>query len=129
MPRPDTCTTEAVEKKDRSAGTTATGHSRGELQAIAIARAMHLESDRIALDAPMNNLAAAASLGRFRRVREIRQSGDACAFVTIGIRHAFRLVARMVVMRRDELLADALSPGRSGIPDEDDIISSEELPA
>lgn len=89
---------------------------------------MHLESDLIALDAPMNDLAAGENPRGLRRVREIRESGDACAFITHSIRHAFQAVDRMVVMRRDELVADARSPGRSGIPDAEGIVSSEELP-
>ena len=46
--------------------------SGGERQAVAIARAMHFESDLIILDEPTNNLGVAETQGVLRFVREAR---------------------------------------------------------
>ena len=82
------------------------------------------------LDEPMNNLAAAESPGICRLVREVRETRDTRAFISHSLRLAFQVVVdRMVARRRDELLAEALSPKVSGIPGAGDVISSEALQA
>ncbi|MYF89782.1 MAG: hypothetical protein F4186_10865 [Boseongicola sp. SB0676_bin_33] len=82
----------------------------------------------IFLDETMNNLAASKVLGVFRLVREVREPGEACAFITHGGRRGFQAFDRVLVMRRVEVLADARSPRSSGISDAEDIITSEVLP-
>ena len=49
--------------------------SGGERQAVAIARAMHFDSDLIILDEPTNNLGVAETQGVLRFVRSARESG------------------------------------------------------
>ncbi len=49
--------------------------SGGERQAVAIARAMHFDSDLIILDEPTNNLGVAETQGVLRFVRSARDSG------------------------------------------------------
>ena len=74
--------------------------SGGERQAVAIARAMHFDSDLIILDEPTNNLGVAETQGVLRFVRNARDSGHSCIFIAHNIHHVFQVVDRIVVMRR-----------------------------
>ena len=103
--------------------------SGGERQAVAIARAMHFESDLIILDEPTNNLGVAETQGVLRFVREVRDTGHSCIFIAHNIHHVFQVVDRMVVMRRGTVVADDLRPATSSIQDVEDIITGEHLVA
>ncbi len=103
--------------------------SGGERQAVAIARAMHFESDLIILDEPTNNLGVAETQGVLRFVREARDSGHSCIFIAHNIHHVFQVVDRMVVMRRGTVAADDLSPKTSSIQDVENIITGEHVMA
>jgi simple sugar transport system ATP-binding protein len=103
--------------------------SGGERQAVAIARAMHFESDLIILDEPTNNLGVAETQGVLRFVREARDTGHSCIFIAHNIHHVFQVVDRMVVMRQGMVAADDLSPKTSSIQDVEDIITGEHLAA
>jgi simple sugar transport system ATP-binding protein len=74
--------------------------SGGERQAVAIARAMHFESDLIILDEPTNNLGVEETQGVLRFIRNARDTGHACIFIAHNIYHVFQVVDRIVVMRR-----------------------------
>lgn len=74
--------------------------SGGERQAVAIARAMHFESDLIILDEPTNNLGVEETQGVLRFVRNARDSGHSCIFIAHNIYHVFQVVDRIVVLRR-----------------------------
>ena len=76
--------------------------SGGERQAVAIARAMHFDSDLIILDEPTNNLGVAETQGVLRFVRNARDSGHSCIFIAHNIHHVFQVVDRIVVMRRGQ---------------------------
>ena len=101
--------------------------SGGERQAVAIARAMHFDSDLIILDEPTNNLGVAETQGVLRFVREVRESGHSCIFIAHNIHHVFQVVDRMVVMRRGEVAADDISPESASIQDVEDIITGEHV--
>jgi len=103
--------------------------SGGERQAVAIARAMHFESDIIILDEPTNNLGVAETQGVLNFVRDARDSGHACIFIAHNIHHVFQVVDRMVVMRLGTVAADDLSPKTSSIQDVEDIITGCHLAA
>jgi simple sugar transport system ATP-binding protein len=103
--------------------------SGGERQAVAIARAMHFESDLIILDEPTNNLGVAETQGVLRFVREARDTGHSCIFIAHNIHHVFQVVDRMVVMRQGMVAADDLSPKTSSIQDVEDIITGEHITA
>src|SRR5262249_36560308 len=66
--------------------------SGGERQAVAIARAMHFDSDLIILDEPTNNLGVVETQGVLRFVRSARDSGHSCIFIAHNIHHVFHLV-------------------------------------
>ncbi len=103
--------------------------SGGERQAVAIARAMHFESDLIILDEPTNNLGVAETQGVLRFVRGARDTGHSCIFIAHNIHHVFQVVDRIVVMRRGTIVADDISPKTSTIAEVEDIITGEHLAA
>ena len=103
--------------------------SGGERQAVAIARAMHFDSDLIILDEPTNNLGVAETQGVLRFVREARDTGHSCIFIAHNIHHVFQVVDRMVVMRRGKIVADDVSPKTSSIQDVENIITGDHLAA
>lgn len=89
--------------------------SGGERQAVAIARAMHFDSDLIILDEPTNNLGVAETQGVLRFVRGARDSGHSCVFIAHNIHHVFQVVDRIVVMRRGTIVADDIDPKQSSV--------------
>src|SRR5947209_14744319 len=84
--------------------------SGGERQAVAIARAMHFDSELIILDEPTNNLGVAETQGVLKFVRNARDSGHSCVFIAHNIHHVFQVVDRIVVMRRGAIVADNIDP-------------------
>jgi simple sugar transport system ATP-binding protein len=104
--------------------------SGGERQAVAIARAMHFDSDLIILDEPTNNLGVAETKGVLRFVRSARDSGHSCIFIAHNIHHVFQVVDRIVVMRRGKVVADDIDPKRTSVEEVERVItgmSDEEL--
>src|SRR3984893_11204883 len=89
--------------------------SGGERQAVAIARAMHFDSDLIILDEPTNNLGVAETQGVLRFARNARDSGHSCIFIAHNIHHVFQVVDRIVVMRRGRIVADDIDPKHTSI--------------
>jgi simple sugar transport system ATP-binding protein len=101
--------------------------SGGERQAVAIARAMHFDSDLIILDEPTNNLGVAETQGVLRFVREARDTGHSCIFIAHNIHHVFQVVNRIIVMRRGSVVADNIDPKKTSIEEVERIITGEEL--
>ena len=99
--------------------------SGGERQAVAIARAMHFDSDLIILDEPTNNLGVAETQGVLRFVRGARDSGHSCIFIAHNIHHVFQVVDRIVVMRRGTVVADDIDPKKKTIAEVEDIITGD----
>jgi simple sugar transport system ATP-binding protein len=99
--------------------------SGGERQAVAIARAMHFDSDLIILDEPTNNLGVAETQGVLRFVRNARDSGHSCIFIAHNIHHVFQVVDRIVVMRRGKIVADDIDPKTTTVAEVEDVITGE----
>jgi simple sugar transport system ATP-binding protein len=99
--------------------------SGGERQAVAIARAMHFDSDLIILDEPTNNLGVAETQGVLRFVRGARDSGHSCIFIAHNIHHVFQVVDRIVVMRRGTIAAEDIDPKKMSIAEVEDVITGE----
>jgi simple sugar transport system ATP-binding protein len=97
--------------------------SGGERQAVAIARAMHFDSDLIILDEPTNNLGVAETQGVLRFVRNARDSGHSCIFIAHNIHHVFQVVDRIVVLRRGKVAADDIDPKHTSIEEVERIIT------
>ena len=104
--------------------TTPVGYlSGGERQAVAIARAMHFESDLIILDEPTNNLGVAETQGVLRFVRNARDSGHSCVFIAHNIHHVFQVVDRIVVMRQGKVVADDIDPKSTTVQKVEEVIT------
>jgi simple sugar transport system ATP-binding protein len=97
--------------------------SGGERQAVAIARAMHFDSDLIILDEPTNNLGVDETKGVLRFVRSARDSGHSCIFIAHNIYHVFQVVDRIVVLRRGKKVADDIDPKETTIEAVESIIT------
>jgi len=97
--------------------------SGGERQAVAIARALHFESDLIILDEPTNNLGVEETQGVLRFVRSARDSGHSCVFIAHNIYHVFQVVDRIVVLRRGKKVADDINPKQTTIEEVEHIIT------
>jgi simple sugar transport system ATP-binding protein len=100
--------------------------SGGERQAVAIARAMHFDSDLIILDEPTNNLGVAETQGVLRFVRNASASGHACIFIAHNIHHVFQVVDRIVVMRRGTVVADNINPKTTSVEEVERVITGME---
>jgi simple sugar transport system ATP-binding protein len=101
--------------------------SGGERQAVAIARAMHFESDLIILDEPTNNLGVAETQGVLRFVRGARDTGHSCIFIAHNIHHVFQVVDRIIVMRRGRIVADDIDPKKTSITEVEQVITGEHM--
>ncbi|MFO1141682.1 MAG: ATP-binding cassette domain-containing protein [Amaricoccus sp.] len=97
--------------------------SGGERQAVAIARAMHFDSDLIILDEPTNNLGVAETQGVLNFVRASRNSGHSCIFIAHNIHHVFQVVDRIVVMRRGRVVADDIDPRKTSVEAVENVIT------
>jgi len=102
-------------KKDIPPWTPISALSGGERQAVAIARAMHFESELIILDEPTNNLGVEETQGVLRFVRNARDSGHSCIFIAHNIYHVFQVVDRIIVLRRGKKVADDIDPKQTTI--------------
>lgn len=97
--------------------------SGGERQAVAIARAMHFDSELIILDEPTNNLGVAETQGVLSFVRRARDTGHSCIFIAHNIHHVFQVVDRIVVMRRGTIVADDIDPKTSSVEEVERVIT------
>jgi len=100
--------------------------SGGERQAVAIARAMHFESDLIILDEPTNNLGVAETQGVLQFVRRARDTGHSCIFIAHNIHHVFQVVDRIAVMRLGTVVADDIDPRKTSVEAVERIITGME---
>jgi len=99
--------------------------SGGERQAVAIARAMHFDSDLIILDEPTNNLGVAETQGVLRFVRNARDSGHSCILIAHNIHHVFQVVDRIAVMRHGKIVADDIDPKHTTVAEVEAVITGE----
>jgi simple sugar transport system ATP-binding protein len=97
--------------------------SGGERQAVAIARAMHFDSDLIMLDEPTNNLGVEETKRVLNFVRSARDSGHSCILIAHNIYHVFQVVDRIIVLRRGKKVADDIDPKQTTIESVESIIT------
>ncbi len=97
--------------------------SGGERQSVAIARAMHFDSELIVLDEPTNNLGVAETRGVLRFVRNARDSGHSCIFIAHNIHHVFQVVDRIVVLRQGRVVADDIDPKTTSVEQVERVIA------
>ena len=110
-------------EKDIPATTPIGALSGGERQSVAIARAMHFDSELIILDEPTNNLGVAETQGVLRFVRSARDSGHSCIFIAHNIHHVFQVVDRIVVLRQGRVVADDIDPKETTVAEVEQVIT------
>jgi len=99
--------------------------SGGERQAVAIARAMHFDSELIILDEPTNNLGVAETHGVLNFVRNARDTGHSCIFIAHNIHHVFQVVDRIAVLRRGQVVTDQIDPKNTTIEQVERVITGD----
>ncbi len=96
--------------------------SGGERQSIAIARAMFFDAELILLDEPTNNLGVEETQGVLRFIRNARDAGVSCVFITHNIYHVFQVVDRIVILRRGRKVCE-VDPKRTTIEEVEKVIT------
>jgi simple sugar transport system ATP-binding protein len=108
--------------KELDPNTPITALSGGERQSIAIARAMFFQADLIILDEPTNNLGVEETQGVLRFIRNARDAGVSCIFITHNIYHVFQVVDRIVILRRGKKICE-VNPKKTTIEEVEKVIT------
>lgn len=108
--------------KNLEPNTPITSLSGGERQSIAIARAMFFHADLIMLDEPTNNLGVEETQGVLRFIRNARENGVSCIFITHNIYHVFQAVDRIVILRRGKKVCE-VDPKKTSIEEVEKVIT------
>jgi simple sugar transport system ATP-binding protein len=108
--------------KNLEPNTPITSLSGGERQSIAIARAMFFHADLIILDEPTNNLGVEETQGVLRFIRNARQNGASCVFITHNTYHVFQAVDRIVILRRGKKVCE-VDPKETSIEEVEKVIT------
>jgi ABC-type sugar transport system ATPase subunit len=82
--------------------------SGGEMQGVAISRAMHFRAALVILDEPTTALAVSGVQRVLHFIRRLKEEGIACIFVTHNLYDVHAVADRFVVMRRGEVVANCL---------------------
>jgi ABC-type sugar transport system ATPase subunit len=80
--------------------------SGGQRQAVAIARAIDLETKLIIMDEPTAALAVAETRKVLRLVEQLRNNGRAVLLVSHNLNDVFEVADRMIVLRRGRKVAE-----------------------
>ena len=78
--------------------------SGGQLQAVAIARAVYFKRKLLILDEPTSALAVRATQALFEYLRSLRQTGVSSVLVTHNLHDAHRICDRFVVMSHGRIV-------------------------
>jgi simple sugar transport system ATP-binding protein len=80
--------------------------SGGEKQGVAIARALYFNAELIILDEPTVGLSLSETQKVLNFVKEIKQRGKSCIFITHNIYHVYPVADRFVVLDRGKCFAE-----------------------
>ncbi len=80
--------------------------SGGEMQGVAISRAMHFQASLVILDEPTTALAVTGVRTVLDFIRRLKQDGIACLFVTHNLHDVYEVADRFLVMVRGAVAAD-----------------------
>jgi simple sugar transport system ATP-binding protein len=81
--------------------------SGGQLQAVAIARAVYFKRKLLILDEPTSALAVRATQALFEYLRSVREQGLSSVLVTHNLHDAYRICDRFVVMSHGRVVYEA----------------------
>jgi len=80
--------------------------SGGERQGVNIARAMYFKAELVTLDEPTSGLAVSAVQKVLEFVRQLKDSGVYCIFISPNLHHVYPVADRIVVLSKGEKVAD-----------------------
>ena len=80
--------------------------SGGEKQGVAIARALHFQAKLIILDEPTMGLSLSETKKVLNFVKEIKEQGKSCIFITHNIYHVYPVADRFVVLDRGRTVGE-----------------------
>ncbi len=80
--------------------------SGGEMQGVAISRAMHFQASLVILDEPTTALAVTGVQTVLSFIRRLKQDGIACIFVTHNLHDVYEVADRFLVMVRGNVAAN-----------------------
>jgi simple sugar transport system ATP-binding protein len=83
-----------------------TGLSGGEKQGVAIGRALYFDADLIIMDEPTMGLSLSETEKVLDFVKNIREKGKSCIFISHNILHIYDVADRFVIMDRGQIAAD-----------------------
>jgi simple sugar transport system ATP-binding protein len=84
------------------------GLSGGEKQGIAISRALYFDADLIIMDEPTMGLSLSETEKVLDFVKEIKDKGKSCIFISHNILHIYDVADRFVIMDRGTIAANIL---------------------
>ncbi len=82
--------------------------SGGEMQGVAISRAMHFRASLVILDEPTTALAVSGAQQVLNFIRRLKEEGIACIFVTHNLHDVYEVADRFIVMFQGEVVADIM---------------------
>jgi len=82
------------------------GLSGGEKQGVAIARALHFKAELIILDEPTMALSLSEAKKVLNFVKEVKEHGKSCIFITHNIYHVYPAADRFVVLDRGRTVGE-----------------------
>ncbi len=82
------------------------GLSGGEKQGIAISRALYFDADLIIMDEPTMGLSLSETEKVLNFVKEIKEKGKSCIFISHNILHIYDVADRFVIMDRGKIAAN-----------------------
>ncbi len=80
--------------------------SGGEKQGVAIARALHFKAELIILDEPTMALSLSETKKVLNFVKEVKEQGRSCIFITHNIYHVYPAADRFVVLDRGRTVGE-----------------------
>ncbi len=80
--------------------------SGGEMQGVAISRAMHFRASLVILDEPTTALAVSGAQQVLNFIRRLKEEQIACIFVTHNLHDVYEVADRFIVMLQGEVVAD-----------------------
>ncbi|MBA7496667.1 Fructose import ATP-binding protein FrcA [subsurface metagenome] len=80
--------------------------SGGEKQGVAIARALHFKAELIILDEPTMALSLSETKKVLNFVKEVKEQGKSCIFITHNIYHVYPAADRFVVLDRGRTVGE-----------------------
>ncbi len=101
--------------------------SGGERQGVAISRAMYFKAELVILDEPTAALSVTAARKVLDFVKQLKNSGISCIFISHNLYHVYPVADRIVILRRGEKIAD-MKKEETSVEELEEIIVTGKVP-